>query len=102
MNKLMEVGLTLELGPGLAFGKDKAKAEVTAPIEAKSGSKLTGKYTLTQDGHGTGKVKLKVTVEGAPEGEHAVHVHENPDCSDPDGKKAGGHWNPTTQPHGKW
>jgi Cu-Zn family superoxide dismutase len=105
MNKLMVVGLTLALGTGLALAKDKApsktdKTEVTGPIEAKSGSKLTGKYTLTQDGK---KVKLKVTVEGAaPEGEHAVHVHENPDCSDPDGKKAGGHWNPTTQPHGKW
>jgi Cu-Zn family superoxide dismutase len=106
MNKLMVVPLSLVIGSGLAFAKtDKPKggepkaAPVTGTIEAKSGSKLTGKYTLTQDGK---NVKLTVTVENAPEGEHAVHVHENADCSDPEGKKAGGHWNPTAQPHGQW
>ena len=35
-------------------------------------------------------------------GVHAVHIHESGDCSSPDGKSAGGHWNPTDVPHGKW
>jgi Cu/Zn superoxide dismutase len=48
-------------------------------IEAKSGSTLNGTYAFS-----LGKfkgVKLVVQVTGAPEGEHAVHIHENPDCS---------------------
>ena len=32
---------------------------------------------------------------------HAVHLHENGDCSAEDGSSAGGHWNPTMKPHGK-
>ena len=35
-------------------------------------------------------------------GEHAIHIHNSSDCSSPDGKSAGGHWNPTAKPHGKW
>jgi Cu-Zn family superoxide dismutase len=69
-------------------------------IEPKSGSTLKGAYDFSL---GAFKgVKLVVKVTGAPEGEHAVHIHENPDCSDSEGKKAGGHWNPTAQPHGQW
>ena len=35
-------------------------------------------------------------------GMHAIHLHEKADCSSPDGKSAGGHWNPTFSKHGKW
>ena len=35
-------------------------------------------------------------------GFHAVHIHEKADCSSPDGKSAGGHWNPTFENHGEW
>ena len=56
-----------------------------------------------------------VEVEGLPEyqpaqngqspvGPHGFHIHENGSCqvSDPNDpfKSAGGHWNPTNQPHG--
>ena len=40
--------------------------------------------------------------QGLTEGIHAIHIHEKADCSSPDGKATGGHWNPTAQPHGKW
>ena len=66
---------------------------------AKSGSTLTGTYMFTTAGS---MVTAKIDVENAPPGEHAVHVHETGDCSSPDGKSAGGHWNPTTDEHGKW
>ncbi len=98
MNKVMLTFLSLLCAAGLAFGKA-PKNDVTGTFAPKSGSKLSGTYTLAQDGK---SVKLKITVAGAPEGELAVHVHENPDCSDPEGKKAGGHWNPTSMPHGQW
>lgn len=35
-----------------------------------------------------------------PGAEHGFHVHEKGDCSSPDGMSAGGHFNPTAQPHG--
>ena len=77
-------------------GKTVAKAE----IAAKSGSKLKGKATFTEDGKGG--VVLRIEVADAPPGEHAVHIHEKGDCSSPDGKSAGDHWNPTHMEHGKW
>jgi len=49
-----------------------------------------------------GQVALRIELSGAPAGEHAVHLHEIGDCSAPDGSSAGGHWNPTDAPHGRW
>ena len=93
MNKLA-VAMSLLVGT-VAFAKGEKKTppppakakEVSGAVEAKSGSKLTGKYTFNEKGK---EVMLKVTVEGATPGDHAVHIHETADCSDPDGKKAGG------------
>jgi len=82
-----------ELGHG---GKTVAKAD----IEAKSGSKLKGKATFTAGDKGAITVRIEVS-DVAP-GEHAVHIHDKGDCSSPDGKSAGDHWNPTHMEHGKW
>jgi Cu-Zn family superoxide dismutase len=69
--------------------------EVT--IEPKSGSKLSGKATLTEV---DGGVKVTLSVEGVkPGGDHGAHVHEKGDCSAPDGKSAGGHFNPQGNDH---
>ena len=35
-----------------------------------------------------------------PKGQRGFHVHEKGDCSAPDGASAGGHFNPSTKPHG--
>jgi superoxide dismutase, Cu-Zn family len=71
-----------------------------ADIDAKSGSKLKGKATFTKNDKG--ELVLRIDVSDAPPGEHAVHIHEKGDCSSPDGKSAGDHWNPTHMEHGKW
>ncbi len=86
---------------GTVYAKDKKKAEkgATATVEAKSDSKVAGMGTFSEKG---GKVTFKLEVTGVPAGEHAVHIHEKGDCSSPDGKSAGGHWNPSTDEHGKW
>ena len=68
-------------------------------LEPKSGSNLTGSATLTQVGD---TVRFELHVNGAPDGQHAVHIHENGDCSAEDGTSAGGHWNPTGENHGQW
>jgi Cu-Zn family superoxide dismutase len=69
--------------------------EVT--IEPKSGSKLSGKATLSEV---EGGVKVVLSVSGVtPGGDHGAHVHEKGDCSAPDGASAGGHFNPQGNEH---
>ncbi|HWC65690.1 MAG TPA: superoxide dismutase family protein [Thermoanaerobaculia bacterium] len=68
-----------------------------ATIEGRSGSSLTGTATFVQNGD---SVHVTVDVANAPEGVHAVHLHEKGDCSAPDATSAGGHFNPTHMEHG--
>lgn len=82
------------------------KEEVTSNVkvikfslEPKSDSNVSGTVTFTQE---NGSVTMVAEMEGLTEGTHAIHIHEKADCSSPDGKSTGGHWNPTVQPHGKW
>jgi len=78
----------------------KGKTVAKADIEPKSGSKMKGKAVFTEDGKGG--LVLRVEVSDVPPGEHAIHIHDKGDCSSPDGKSAGDHWNPTHMEHGKW
>tara|TARA_Y100000815_G_scaffold158873_1_gene144219 strand:+ start:452 stop:1042 length:591 start_codon:yes stop_codon:yes gene_type:complete len=78
-----------------------------APMEKKLSIKLSPKSDSNTEGtinftEKDGVVSLVGTITGLEEGEHAIHIHEKADCSSPDGKSTGGHWNPTGQPHGKW
>lgn len=70
-----------------------------AEISSASGSNVSGTATFTQDGDGP--VRMVIRVENLSPGEHAIHLHETGDCSAPDATSAGGHWNPTDDPHGK-
>ena len=81
-------------GAALAGG-----AKATAKLESRSGSTVSGKATFSQHG---GKVSMKLTVNGLTPGEHAIHLHDKGDCSAPDATSAGGHWNPSSEDHGKW
>lgn len=72
---------------------------ITFEMEPKSDSNVSGEVVFTQD---EGEVIMRATFLGLDEGEHAIHLHEKADCSSPDGKSTGGHWNPTHEPHGKW
>lgn len=73
-----------------------APATARATIEAKSGSTVTGTATFTEV---SGGVKVAVHVENAPPGTHGLHIHEKGDCSDPEAKSAGGHFNPGNMQH---
>lgn len=75
---------------------DKSLSIALAP---KSESNVKGEVTFTQKGE---TVMMLAKLSGLTPGVHAIHLHENADCSSDDGKSAGGHWNPTFQPHGKW
>lgn len=88
-------------GQGTATEEQQQDEERTAQatMEAKSGSNVTGEAKFTDEGNG--KVRFELTVGNLTPGEHAVHLHENGDCSAEDASSAGGHWNPTMKPHGK-
>ncbi|TBW28947.1 superoxide dismutase family protein [Gramella sp. KN1008] len=73
----------------------KAKVE----LQAVSDSQLSGNVVFTEE---DGEVSMTAIISGLAEGEHAIHIHEKGDCSASDGKSAGGHWNPTDEPHGEW
>lgn len=73
--------------------------KAVAKIEAKSGSNVSGTVSFIEK---DGVVTMKAELSGLSEGNHAIHIHEIADCSAPDGKSAGGHWNPTEKNHGKW
>ena len=80
-----------------ACGNNEKKAIAT--IEAKSGSTVSGTVTFIEK---DGIVVMKAALSGLSQGNHAIHIHAIGDCSAPDGKSAGGHWNPTNENHGKW
>lgn len=92
----LAAGLALLAGCSTLPGSDGPAA--VAQLQPKSGSNVTGTVRFAQAGD---RVKVTGEVRGLrPGGEHGFHVHERGDCSSPDGNSAGGHFNPTGQPHG--
>ena len=77
--------------------QQQAIAEIS-PTEA-GGSSVTGQAVFMQDGE---DIMLTIDIQDASPGLHAVHIHATGDCSAPDGTSAGGHWNPTSEDHGRW
>jgi Cu-Zn family superoxide dismutase len=87
--------------PAAAEPAEDAKAAaapvvIEVPIEAKSGSKLTGTVKFSEQADG---VQVVIQVANLTAGARATHVHETGDCSAPDAKSAGGHFNPDNHPH---
>ncbi|MBT8394893.1 MAG: superoxide dismutase family protein [Bacteroidia bacterium] len=73
--------------------------KVKLKLEPKSNSNVTGNVVFTDE---NGKVSMTAILSGLKPGSHAIHLHEKADCSSEDGTSTGGHWNPTSEPHGKW
>lgn len=70
----------------------------SAKLKPTQGNKVSGSLSLTTDQSG---VRIGGTIEGLqPNSEQGFHIHEKGDCSAPDASSAGGHFNPTSQPHG--
>ena len=74
-------------------------ASATARLQATEGNQVAGTLTFAPV---DGGIRVTGEVTGLPGGsEHGFHVHENGDCSAPDGTSAGGHFNPASTAHGR-
>jgi superoxide dismutase, Cu-Zn family len=91
----LAAGAALVGATAAAAPPDAPKASAT--IASKSGSKVTGKATFTE--LPSGGVKIEVWIENATPGTHGLHLHEKGDCSAADAASAGGHFNPSGNPH---
>ncbi|OUJ75389.1 superoxide dismutase family protein [Hymenobacter crusticola] len=102
MKRLLYLSAFLSLGAVTSCDDDETGEIIRlahADLEAKSGSSLTGTVSFSQlNGRG---VRVYVVVSGATPGLHAVHLHQNGDCSGPTAMNVGTHWNPTSEPHGR-
>lgn len=61
------------------------------------GGSVSGRVTLVD---AEGGLRVTAEIQGLSPGPHGLHIHEFGDCSAPDGSSAGGHFNPTSEPHG--
>jgi superoxide dismutase, Cu-Zn family len=82
--------------PAPAPAMPPATAQVS--LTPAAGSSVKGDLTLTNEGT---DVSIRGEIAGLTPGkEHGFHVHEFGECSLPDFKSAGEHFNPTKDPHG--
>lgn len=72
--------------------------EAVAEIKPLKDQNIQGTVTFTQVADG--KIKVVADITGLTPGKHGFHIHENGDCSAPDGKSAGAHFNPGIHKHG--
>src|SRR5262249_25437234 len=80
-----------------AAAENAPKVVAGGALESKSGSTVVGMVSVSEAKAG---VHLTIAVTNATPGKHGVHLHETGDCSSPDGKSAGGHFNPDNATHG--
>ena len=76
--------------------KPSSPLKAVAVLHPTAGNKVTGTVTFTEVADG---VQVRAEISGLTPGNHGFHVHEFGDCSAPDAMSAGGHFNPTNEPH---
>ena len=85
--------------PTAAAAGPAGTTQATANVAGLGPSKVTGSLTFTQLAEGG--VRVEGVLSGlTPNEKHGFHVHQNGDCSDPEGKSAGPHFNPSEKEHG--
>lgn len=68
-----------------------------AVLHPTAGSAVSGTVTFTASGD---DMKVVADITGLTPGKHGFHIHEFGDCSSPEAKSAGGHFNPGGHHHG--
>ena len=77
--------------------KVKPKAETAAAHLIDFAGNPVGTALLTEE---SGGVRFHFKLNKLPAGFHGIHVHEKGDCTKPDFKSAGKHFNPAAKQHG--
>ena len=82
-----------------AADEDKAAGilKAVAVVIPTKGNSVSGVVTFEKVKAG---VRVQAQVSGLTPGKHGFHIHQWGDCSAPDGKSAGGHFNPQGVDHG--
>jgi superoxide dismutase, Cu-Zn family len=66
-------------------------------LAATAGNQASGSITFQPTGE---RLRVVARVTALAPGAHGFHIYEKGDCSAPDATSAGGHFNPTSNPHG--
>jgi Cu-Zn family superoxide dismutase len=100
----MLIAITLILSTGVGCKQDSGgadnaemRAKAIAVLHPLGDSDVTGTVTFARAEDG---IQVLAAIRGLEPGLHGFHIHEFGDCSAPDGKSAGGHFNPAGAPHG--
>jgi Cu-Zn family superoxide dismutase len=80
----------------ISAGSGDTITKAVAVLHPTQGNGVSGTVTFTRVDNG---VEVEADLMGLSSGKHGFHIHEFGDCSAPDGTSAGGHYNPTGQPH---
>lgn len=70
---------------------------LVAVVHPTEGNNATGTVTFEETENG---VRVQAEIQGLSEGNHGFHIHQYGDCTASDATSAGGHYNPTDNPHG--
>jgi superoxide dismutase, Cu-Zn family len=95
-NLLFAFSLLSILAVAIANASAQEVTKAIAVLHPASNSQVMGTITFTKTGDG---MKVVADVTGLTPGKHGFHIHEFGDCSAPDATSAGGHFNPTNNPH---
>ena len=80
----------------LTFASAQEVKKAIAVLHPASGSQVMGTVTFTKT---EGGMQVVADITGLTPGQHGFHIHEFGDCSAPDATSAGGHFNPSKNPH---
>ncbi len=81
---------------GCGSNNDEGPKHAVAFITATAGYETQGVVRFSQEKEG---VRIRATITGLSEGAHGFHIHQFGDITRPDGKAAGGHFNPDDHSH---